>query len=199
MGGPMKSLQDAMGQVLTVPTPDALVLLQGALLASEQEGEAVQRALEIAGRFHSYLSELQSKITARQYSELASLLDIGAVGAVALENMLAAGEGDWWQRLLLGGVAEALMIGASRQYIKAWEAETGPVHAGAAWYLAEALWSASKEMQPDLPAQERMQAVQALLDPAYDAQVPGPEKAILLGRVYQTLLVAYLAGFLRER
>ena len=195
----MNSLRDAMGGILTAPTPEALVLLQGALLASDQQREPVMRALEIAGRFHSYLSELQSKITARQYSELASLLDIGAVGAVALENILTGGEGDWWQRLILGGAAEALMIGASRQYIKAWEAETEPVHTGAAWYLTEALWRASVEKLPDLAAEERLRAVQALLAPAYDAQVPAPEKAILLGRVYQMLLVAHLAELLREQ
>ena len=61
----MNNLRDAMGGILAAPTPDALVLLQGALLASDQQGESVTRALEVAGRFHSYLSELQSKITAR--------------------------------------------------------------------------------------------------------------------------------------
>jgi hypothetical protein len=159
----------------------------------------VEQALQVAGRFHSYLCELQSKITARQYSELASLLDIGAVGAVALENILVSGEGEWWQRLVLGGTAEALMIGASRQYIKAWEAETGPVHIGAAWYLTEAVWRLSLKMQPQLEAESRLEVVQGLLAPAYDAQVPAPEKAILLGRVYQTLLVAYLTEYLQER
>jgi hypothetical protein len=195
----MMNLGDAMARILTVPTPDSLVLLQGALLASDRQGEAVTRALEIAGRFHFYLSELQSKITARQYSELASILDIGAVGAVALESILAGGEGDWWQRLVLGGTAEALMIGASRQYIKAWEVETGPVHTGAAWYLTEALWRASIKMQPGLAADKRLEAVQALLAPAYDSQAPAPEKAILLGRIFQTLLVAYLAEWLQDR
>ena len=91
------------------------------------------------------------------------------------------------------------MIGASRQYIKAWEAETGPVHAGAAWYLTEALWRVSLKMQPDLEPERRLEIVRALLAPAYDAQVPAPEKAILLGRIYQTLLVAYLAELLEER
>jgi len=195
----MKNLWDAMVQVLTVPTPDSLVLLQGALLGSGQQREPVMQALEIAGHFHSYLSELHSKITARQYSELASILDIGAVGAVALENILAAGEGDWWQRVVLGGTAEALMIGASRQYIKAWEVETGPVHTGAAWYLTEALWHVSLKMQPNLETEKRLEAVQALLAPAHDAEAPSPEKAILLGRVFQMLLVAHLAELLRER
>ena len=195
----MTSLQEALVQVLTVPTPAALVQLQGALLASEQQGESVLEALELAGHFHSYLSELQSKITARQYSELASILDIGAVGAVALENMLAASKEDWWQRLVLGGTAEALMVGASRQYIKAWEAETGPVHTHAAWYLTEALWRISVKAQPNLGAEKRLGGVRALLAPVYDAQVPAPEKAMLLGRVYQTLLAAHLAELLPQR
>ena len=151
----MKNLRSAMGQVLTAPTPDSLVQLQGALLACSDQGEPVMQALKVAGRFYSYLSELQSKITARQYSELASLLDIGAVGAVALENILASGEGDWWQRLLLGGTAEALMIGASRQYIKAWTIETQLVHTKAAWYLSEALWHTSVQMQPEIAAEQR--------------------------------------------
>jgi hypothetical protein len=90
------------------------------------------------------------------------------------------------------------MIGASRQYIKAWETETGPVHAGAVWYLTEALWRISLKMQPNLEPERRLEIVRALLAPAYDTQVPAPEKAILLGRVYQTLLVVYLTDLLAD-
>ena len=71
----MKSLRDAIIPVLSGPTPDALVALQGALLAAGQTGEDVDHALEIAGQFHAYLTELQSKIAARDYSELASRPD----------------------------------------------------------------------------------------------------------------------------
>lgn len=192
----MESLLDALQSLLSKPTPDALVVLQGVLLTSKQQGEAVDQALEVAGHFHTYLSELHSKLTARQYSELASLLDIGAVGAVALENLLAAGEEDFLQRLILGGLAEGLMVAASRQYIKAWEVETGPVHTRAAWYLGEALWRTSAEMQPDLPPGQRWQAIQSLLAPAYASDVPAPEKAVLLGRVFQILLLTHLARLL---
>jgi hypothetical protein len=88
------------------------------------------------------------------------------------------------------------MILASRQYIKAWEAETGPVHSGATWYLTEAAWNTSCEMQPDLPSEQRWRAVQALLAPAHDPDVPAPEKALLLGRVFQILLLTHLARLL---
>jgi hypothetical protein len=194
----MQSLQDALQPILSQPTPDSLVALQGVLLALDCRGEGIDRALEIAGHFHAYLSELQSKITAKDYSELASRLDIGAVGTVALENMVAAEKEQFWERLLLGGLGEGLMVAASRQYIKAWEVETGLVHSRAAWTLTEALWRTSVERQPDLPAEQRWQAIQSLLAPAYDPNVPAPDKAALLGRVFQILLLTHLACLPRQ-
>jgi hypothetical protein len=192
----MESLQEATRQMLTGPTPDALVALQGVLLAYGQQDEAAARALEVAGHFYEYLSELHSKIAARDYSELASRLDIGAVGAVAVENILAAEQDSFWQRLIMGGLAEGLMVAASRQYVKGWEVETGVTHTRAVWYLAEALWRASEEMQPHLSAEQRWQAIQSLLAPAHDAEVPAPDKAVLLGRVFQMLLITYLSRLL---
>lgn len=194
----MNSLQDALQPILSQPTPDALVALRGALLVSGQQGEAVDHALEVTGHFYAYLSELQSKITARQYSELASILDIGAVGSVAMENILFGGEEHFWQRLLLGALGEGLMVAASRQYIKGWQVETDLVHSSTAWYLTEALWRASNEMQPELEAEKRWQAIQALLAPAYDPEVDAPQKAVLLGRVFQILLLTYLARLLPD-
>jgi hypothetical protein len=194
----MTSLQEAIGPILSLPTPEALVALQGALLVSGRQGEAADRALEVAGHFYAYLSELQSKISSRNYSEMASRLDIGAVGAVALENILSSEGEDFWQRLALGAVAEGLMVAASRQYVKGWEVETRLVHNHAAWYLTEALWKASAETQPDLEPEQRWQAIQALLAPAYDPEVPAPDKAVLLGRTYQMLLITYLARLLPE-
>jgi hypothetical protein len=188
----MKTLQDATRSILTRPTPEALVALQGALLALECDEGAVQQALEVAAHFHSYLCELQSKVTARDYSELASRLDIGAVGAVALEN-LVCGEGqELWKRLMLGGLGEGMMVAASRQYIRAWQVEAGLVHSEATWYLGEALWRASRHMQPDLPIQERQKAIESLLAPASDPDTPASAKALLIGRIFQVLLLSHL-------
>jgi hypothetical protein len=191
---PVKSLEEVIRSLLSQPTADDLVALQGALLASGQRSEAVDRALDVAGHFFSYLSELQSKIAAKDYSELASRLDIGAVGVVALENIVVGERESFWKQLLLGGLGEGLMVAASRQYVRGWEVETGLVHREAAWYLAEVLWYASCEMQPDLPAEERWQAIEVLLAPAHDPEVAGPAKALLLGHVFQMLLLTYLAG-----
>jgi hypothetical protein len=189
----MKSLVEAAQAVMSQPTPQALQDLQGALLALERDGDSKAQALEVAGRFYVYLSELKSKIAARDYSELASRLDIGAVGAVALENIVSGDRADTWPKLLLGIVAEGLMVAASRQYIRAWRVETSLVHTQAAWYLAETLWRTSEEMQPDLDPTERWQTIASLLAPANDPQVPAPEKATLLGRIFQLLLLTHLA------
>jgi hypothetical protein len=193
----MKTLKEAVGPMLSHPTPEALIELQGVLLVSGQRGDDVDRALEIAGHFHAYLNELRSKIAARDYSELASRLDIGAVGMVALENIVATKEEEFWQRLILGGLAEGLMVAASRQYVKGWQVETQLVHGQATWFLTEALWRASNEMEPSLPPEQRWQAIQALLAPARDAGMPASDKAVLLGRVFQMLLITYLARLLR--
>jgi hypothetical protein len=194
----MISLNAAVRQILVEPTPDALVELQGAIFASGRAGEPVERALQVAGQFHAYLCELQAKLSAKDYAELASRLDIGAVGAVALESLLSSKSESFWQSLVLGGVAEGLMIGASRQYIKAWEAETGMVHTLAAWNLADALWHASSTMQPGLERERRWQAIEGLLAPAHDPQVSAPTKALLLGRIYQVVLLTHLARLLPE-
>jgi hypothetical protein len=150
----------------------------------------------VAGHFYIYLSELQSKISARDYSELASRLDIGAVGAVALENLFTGDKEEFWQRLLLGGLGEGLMVGASRQYIKGWQIEAGLVHSHAVWYLTEALWSISGEMQPDLAPEKRWQAIHSLLAPIQAPDVPAADKAALLGRVFQVLLLTRVAHLL---
>jgi hypothetical protein len=194
----MLSLQDAVVPVLSLPTPAALEDLQGAVLAREAQGKAAEQALDIAGQFHAYLSELQSKIGARSYSELASRLDIGAVGAVVLENVLSSESADFWTKFLLGGLAEGLMIAASRQYIKAWTIETQLVHTKAAWYLSEALWHTSVQMQPEIAAEQRWETIQLLLAPVHDPEIAAPEKAVLIGRIFQMLLMTHLGSLMGD-
>ena len=118
------------------------------------------------------------------------------MGGAALENVIAGQKDHLWQRLLMGSLGEGLMVAASRQYVRAWKVETGLVHTQAAWYLTEALWRASHDAQSDLDPGERWQAIASLLAPANEPQVPAPEKATLLGRIFQILLLTHLARLL---
>jgi hypothetical protein len=194
----MRSVVDALQEVLRKPTAKVLLDLQGALLAMGGTGPEAARALELAGQFYAYLSELESKIAARDYSELASRLDIGAVGMVAVENLVSNKDEKLWQRLLAGGLGESLMVAASRQYVKAWQVEAGLVHRNAAWFLAGVLWDLSRQLQPSLPDGQRWQMVQRLLEPAHDAAVPEPNKALLVGRIFQLVLLLLVGRLLAK-
>jgi hypothetical protein len=193
-------LQTAMQQILTAPSPDALWELYGYLLAARAEGPLMETVVT----FHHYLCDLQSKATARQYSEFASMLDIGAVGGVAVQNLVghlsedeADGGRDLLQRLLLGTGSESLMIAASRQYIKAWQAELHSVHCQAAWFLAGALWQLSAEGAAPGGPGERWTRIQALFAPVRDPDVPNADKALLLGRTFQLVLLNQLIALVR--
>jgi hypothetical protein len=195
-------LQTTLQQILTAPSPDALWELYGYLLAAEAEGPV----LETVVTFHHYLCDLQSKATARQYSEFASLLDIGAVGGVAIQNLVGdlAGRGEssgreLLQRLLLGTGSESLMIAASRQYIKAWQAELHSVHCQAAWFLAGALWHLSAAGAGGAVGGpgERWARIQALFAPVRDPDVSNADKALLLGRSFQLVLLNQLIALVQ--
>jgi hypothetical protein len=190
------SFQDLLHRLLTQPTPADLLALQTALLAAEADpaahADAARRALEVAREFHAYLSELQAKSSAREYSELASKLDIGAVGSVALENLAEAGE-SLLKRILLGGLSETLMVLASRQYVKAWSREMRPLHGQAVWFLRGELWRLSSAGRPDMSPEERAVLVDGLLAPALDDSTADEVCVALLGRLFQVLLVIHLA------
>jgi hypothetical protein len=194
------SFQELLGRLLTKPTPTDLLALQTRLLAAEADPartEAACRALEVAREFHAYLGELEAKASAREYSELASMLDIGAVGAVTLENLTEAGEA-LLERMLLGGLSETLMVLASRQYVKAWSREMSPIHMRAVWFLRGELWQLSVTGRPDMSTEERAALVDELLAPALDEAAADEVHVALLGRLFQVLLVIHLAGALLD-
>ena len=96
----MNNLNDALLAVLRQPGPTALVALQEALLAGAAPSPERDSCLALAGQFHRYLVELQARLTARQYSELASWLDMTAVGLVAFEELIR-GTASGWRDLLI--------------------------------------------------------------------------------------------------
>jgi hypothetical protein len=184
-------LLTSLSNVLASPTPEALWKLQGDLLS---EGFAPDAPImTVLDAFHNFLNELVASATAREYSHFASILDMGAVGGIAIQNLLEQRDSDgWWQRVLIGGVSESLMIIAARQYVKAWESEMTSDFNQAAWFLYRHFWQLSAVMQPDLPSEERRRLVDELLAPVQNPDTTGTAKAALLGRLFQLLLMANL-------
>lgn len=181
-----------LARLLTAPGLDDLRGLQGLLLiasADDRRRADAERALQLAGELHDFLSELESKLGAKAYSQFASLLDIGAVGAVALETLSDPAR----RRPLSVGLAalgEGLMVLASRQYVKAWQRELGPLADRAVWRCREALWRLSAGRCPDPGPAGRMAAIDSLLAPAADPDIDAEARHAFVARLLQLLVVA---------
>jgi hypothetical protein len=185
-------LKELLNRVAHHPTVADLWKLRGTLLACTQGRADGILVDQVACEFYLYLSDVQSKLTARQFNALASRLDIGSVGLVALQNLMTHGEG-FWPSLLLGGAGEGLMVLASRQYIKAWEQELQSVQRRAAWTLYGVLWQLSSQNRPELSADARRAMIEATLAPAVDEDTPFEAQMLLMMRLFQTLLLVLSA------
>jgi hypothetical protein len=189
-------LEQKLSLVLAQPTPVALWDLRAELLAladrlpSDGQREAGW-TLEIVRQFHNYLAELYSKMTAREYSQLASRMDMGSVGMLAIQDLLTERE-RLLESLFLGGLSEGLMVLATLQYVKAWEAETALAHDQAIWWLFEGLWRLSREFRPEMGGEERRKLIDGLLAPARSEESKPAVKVALLARLFQVLLVGSL-------
>lgn len=188
-------LMDVIGSVFSAPSPGGLWNLQAALL---ERGVGVDDAIwTVLDPFSRFLIELEAKATARQYSHFASLLDIGAVGGVALQNILfGSGSDEPWRSMLFGGLSEGLMVLAARQYVKAWEGEMGSVYRRTAWNLYRILWTESANLNAELVAAARSRLIEGLLAPVHNPDLPGTAKAALIVRLYQYLLLIHLRRLL---
>lgn len=188
----MTSVTDALAAVLRRPDPATLVTLQEAVLVEHAGSPARSRLLACAREFYAYLSTLQGKLTAREYSQMASWLDISAVGVVAFEEAIK-GQVSGIRDLFIGLAAEVLMVSASRQYVKAWDAEARLVHGEACWFVREALWELSEDLQPELSPAARLESIRSLLGPIVTEETPAQVKIVLLSRLFQILLVLTIA------
>ena len=181
----------SLTEVLTRPSPGSLWQLRADLLESGMDDQA--RPLAIVDAFHHFLNQLVASSTAREYSHLASILDMAAVAGVAFQNLMEEGDSEeWWRRFVVGAISEGMMVLAARQYVKAWEEEMRSDFNAAAWYFAQEYWRLSSDLQPELAPGKRRQLVEELFAPFTGDQMDGTVKAGLTVRLFQVLLVARL-------
>ena len=186
-------IRDALKNVLTAPEVKGLWALRAELLEAGLPDDS--RAWSVVDEFQTFLDDLATSSTSREYSELASLLDISAVGGVVLENVLEKeGAEELGLRLLAGLLSEGLMVAATRQHVKAWGAELDAVYRRSAWFLYRELWRWARELKPDLPAGERRRLLDRLLAPVHSEETSGLSKATLIGLLFQVLLLSYLSA-----
>jgi len=189
------TLRQAAASVLTAPTPAGLWDLRSRLL--EAGVPADDPVWDVVGEFHRFLDELGTRSSSREYSQLASKLDISAIGGVVLEQLLEPEDpAETSMRLLSAVLSEGLMVLATRQHVKAWEGELSAVYRAAAWYLYGGLWHWAERLKPDVSPLERRRLLDRLLTPALSAETDGGAKAILLGLLFQVLVLHHLCPHL---
>ncbi len=186
------NIQESLTAVLTHPSPKTLWQLRGDLLAAGLPSDSsVWRILD---KFHAFINQLTASMSTHEYSKLATMLDIGAVGGVAIQNLLDSDmePSELWKRLIAGGISESLMVLASRQYVKGAKAGMEGVCRATAWELYGELWQLSAQLQPELDTATRRQLIDNLLTAVHDESVPEMVKIGLNGRLFQILLLTYL-------
>jgi hypothetical protein len=188
-------------RILKKPSTADLVSLQNELLSCEEKADTAQKrsqaasALSLLGDFYHYLIGLESKLEAHAFAEIASRMDMGAVGGVVAENMLGSKE-KLLERVLIGGFSEILMVLASRQYVRAFDRELEAFYQAAAWQLRTHLWHFSAARRPELSLAQRASLIEAPFTPLLDPKTPGGAKSIALGCLFQVLLLDAVAPIL---
>jgi hypothetical protein len=158
--------------------------------------EQIGTALALLGDFYNFLTGLESKLEAHTYAEVASKMDMAAVGGVVAENVLGSGE-KLMERVLIGGLSEFLMVLASRQYVKAFDRELGAFYQQVAWQLRAHLWRFSARERPEHAPAQRAALIDALINPLLDKSTPGEAKSIVLGCLFQVILLAEVAPLIQ--
>jgi len=185
-------IREAMNIILAKPEPAMLWQLRAGLLEHGLgRGDDI---LAILDEFYEFLNQLVASSTARQFSHFASILDMAAIGGVAIQNLVDLEDShDWWKRLVTGALSETMMVLAARQYVKAWEEEMVATYNAAAWFLSGQFWHISVELRPNLPPGDRRQLVQKLTATANNATVDGTLRAGMIIRLFQVLILTQLA------
>jgi len=189
-------LDTSLALVLTKPAPDTLWTLRADILEmwdrlAPDRRPSADWTLEVIGRFHHYLADLQSKMTAHDYSRLASRMDLGSIGLLAVQDLVADRE-LLFKKLFLGGLSEGLMVLATLQYTKAWRTEVTLVNDEARWWIFEGLWRVSRDLRPDAPPEQRRAQIEALMAPLHTADITPALEAAVIARLFQVLLVGSL-------
>ncbi|MEE9562330.1 MAG: hypothetical protein V3W50_04595 [Thermoanaerobaculia bacterium] len=79
-------IRDALKNVLTAPEVKGLWTLRAELLEAGLPEDS--RVWSVVDEFQRFLDDLATGSTSREYSELASMLDVSAIGGVVLENVI---------------------------------------------------------------------------------------------------------------
>ncbi|NIM95884.1 MAG: hypothetical protein GTO18_19465 [Anaerolineales bacterium] len=190
-----QELRSILKRILTMPDPEDLWLLQAELL--ERDDETSRTALKVAGAFHSFLRNLESKSASHEASRWGAILATAAVSSIGLQEVLAEQQ-HRMRRLIESGVSGLLEVGAAVKHTEAWEVESSLVYYEVAWYLYGELWDISVTTDGELFSAERRDYVDKLVSPAVDPNLDDALRSALLVLLFQTALAARMLPLLEN-
>ncbi len=182
-------LAEALSRTLSFPTTESLWQLRAELL--EAGVPPGGRVWAILGEYQRFLEQVRTSTESRQYSELASKLDIASISGIVVERFLEPqGARELALSITSGILSEGLMALATRQHVKAWKAGLASLCAGSAWFLYEEMWQWAQRKKPELDAAERRRLLDLLFTPVCSSNRNDVGTFLLIGSLFQVLLVS---------
>lgn len=166
--------------------------------SSDKVRRALDRALELAATTHDFASELKGFQSQKRHSEKASMFDLGAVGVLAVENVLTADKPSL-ARIVMSALSEGLMFLASRQYVGGSTEVLRGVYQRNAASMYRELWTLATDYRKGLTAKE-VRGIQEGID-AFFRQVeadgvPVESRIAVLRQFYALLLMLRVSELL---
>jgi len=159
---------------------------------------ALERALHLAGEAHALAAELKGFTGQKERSEAASLLDLGSIGILGMENILTA-EKVTLPRIVMSSLSETLMFLATRQIVAGSREVLGGLYRQHAAAMYRELWTLATDHRKTLTAKD-IREIQAGIDgffaqlEAEGVSVDG--QIVVLRQFYALLLVLRVAELL---
>jgi len=198
----VQSLRAVAGKSLGSITPDSLWRLRSELhlfkahleahprVGTPELRVAVDATLVLAGDAHALALELRTGMTDKAYAQFASLLDLGAIGAIGVETLLTV-EKHRIPAILLAGLSELLTYLASREYVKGASLRLAAIAQSQAPRLQDELWSSLRRYRPKAPLEELRKAQGAIdefFEKALADGVPSEVQVLLVAGALNLLL-----------
>jgi len=203
------SYMGALREVLGRFDEPSLLELRGELQVAERwlerraeadRARSARVALDAVTRLYQFTAEVRGFAESRKAAETASMFDLGAVGVLALENILTADKVTL-MRLLMSGLSEGLMFLASRQYVGGSNAVLTATYRSHAVAVRDGLWALAADFRSgdDIAAmREARAAIETLFAKLDDPGVAVGAKVTVIYQLYALVALVRCARFLQD-
>jgi hypothetical protein len=158
----------------------------------------IENLLRINEECYFFSVEVRSKLSAESYNKLATLFDIGAIGAIAGHNFL---EGDIdISQIITGALSETFVVLGSLQYIEAWNQECETIIDENALRVYDMFWELPREFDRDIDddnLDELHGGLERFFEQIRDRNLPQGVRIAILQQLYILFTKIYMNKLLK--